>query len=108
MSAESNLAGLYPPKGDQIIPFFVWQPIPVHTQPVTTDYLIAGGVPATCLSYQKAYANYLQSAEMIILQEKAQHFFDFLSAKTGATVNNLMNLTMIRDSWVCERAHNLP
>lgn len=108
MSAESNLAGLYPPQGYQRIPFFTWQPIPVHTQPLGTDYLITVGVPATCLSYQKAYTNYLQSDEMIAKQEKAQHFFDFLSEKTGAAVNNLMNLTMIRDSWLCESAHNLP
>uniref|UniRef100_A0A3P9NM32 Lysosomal acid phosphatase n=1 Tax=Poecilia reticulata TaxID=8081 RepID=A0A3P9NM32_POERE len=32
MSAEANLAGLYPPKGQQIFqPSLKWQPIPVHT-----------------------------------------------------------------------------
>ena len=42
MSAESNLAGLYPPKGSQIwkkdIP---WQPIPVHTVPLEADNLLS-------------------------------------------------------------------
>uniref|UniRef100_A0A673BN32 Lysosomal acid phosphatase n=1 Tax=Sphaeramia orbicularis TaxID=375764 RepID=A0A673BN32_9TELE len=34
MSAEANLAGLYPPTGDQIFtPNIKWQPIPVHTVP---------------------------------------------------------------------------
>uniref|UniRef100_A0A3B5MHQ8 Lysosomal acid phosphatase n=1 Tax=Xiphophorus couchianus TaxID=32473 RepID=A0A3B5MHQ8_9TELE len=34
MSAEANLAGLYPPEGQQIFqPSLKWQPIPVHTVP---------------------------------------------------------------------------
>lgn len=34
MSAEANLAGLYPPKGQQVFnPNITWQPIPVHTVP---------------------------------------------------------------------------
>lgn len=110
MSAESNLAGLYTPEGlgFQIWQRFLpWQPIPVHTQPVSTDSLIAG-VPTSCSSYQKAYQNYLQSPEIKTKEEQAKPFFDLLSAKTGATVNSLMNLTMVRDSWICEIAHNLP
>uniref|UniRef100_A0A673WZQ1 Lysosomal acid phosphatase n=1 Tax=Salmo trutta TaxID=8032 RepID=A0A673WZQ1_SALTR len=34
MSAEANLAGLYPPNGSQVFnPSLEWQPIPVHTVP---------------------------------------------------------------------------
>ncbi|XP_021462620.2 lysosomal acid phosphatase isoform X2 [Oncorhynchus mykiss] len=34
MSAEANLAGLYPPNGSQVFnPTLEWQPIPVHTVP---------------------------------------------------------------------------
>lgn len=34
MSAEANLAGLYPPRGqDMFNPNISWQPIPVHTVP---------------------------------------------------------------------------
>ena len=42
MSALSNLAGLFPPQGDQVweadLP---WQPIPVHTLPQDEDYLLS-------------------------------------------------------------------
>lgn len=34
MSAEANLAGLYPPEEQQVFnPNISWQPIPVHTVP---------------------------------------------------------------------------
>uniref|UniRef100_A0A3Q2P2U5 Lysosomal acid phosphatase n=1 Tax=Fundulus heteroclitus TaxID=8078 RepID=A0A3Q2P2U5_FUNHE len=38
MSAEANLAGLYPPKGRQMFrPGLKWQPIPVHTVPQSEE-----------------------------------------------------------------------
>lgn len=38
MSAEANLAGLYPPEGQQIFsPNISWQPIPVHTVPGSVE-----------------------------------------------------------------------
>ena len=41
MSAMSNLAGLYPPSGDQIWnKDIMWQPIPVHTRPTLVNYLL--------------------------------------------------------------------
>lgn len=38
MSAEANLAGLFPPNGMQRFnPNISWQPIPVHTVPIAED-----------------------------------------------------------------------
>lgn len=38
MSAEANLAGLYPPNGSQVFePNVQWQPIPVHTVPQSQE-----------------------------------------------------------------------
>ncbi|KFP35365.1 Prostatic acid phosphatase, partial [Chlamydotis macqueenii] len=41
MSAQASLAGLYPPAQDQIWnPRILWQPIPVHTVPLSQDNLL--------------------------------------------------------------------
>lgn len=47
MSAEANLAGLFPPQGTQRFnPNISWQPIPVHTVPIADDRVsLAGRVP---------------------------------------------------------------
>ena len=38
MSAEANLAGLYPPNNSQVFESSVhWQPIPVHTVPQSQE-----------------------------------------------------------------------
>ncbi len=109
MSAESNLAGLYEPEGEQIWTSELrWQPIPVHTRPVDTDYLTAGGVPSSCSSYQKAYAKYLQSPDVQNKIRTAKPFFDQISVRMNATVNNLTALLLVRDSWLCETVHKLP
>ena len=40
MSAECNLAGLYPPQRSQVWnDRLLWQPIPVHTVPGELDYV---------------------------------------------------------------------
>lgn len=44
MSAQTCLAGLFPPTADEVWNSNVdWQPIPVHTMPKKSDYLIAIG-----------------------------------------------------------------
>lgn len=43
MSALSALAGLFPPSGQQIWNNdILWQPVPVHTIPISLDYLMRG------------------------------------------------------------------
>ena len=40
MSAESNLAGLFPPQGAQVWnDKLLWEPVPVHTVPQESDHV---------------------------------------------------------------------
>lgn len=52
MSAAADLAGLFPPQGNEIwntdIP---WQPIPVHTMPASEDY-VSTMYPGTVIDIQ--------------------------------------------------------
>lgn len=109
MSAQADLAGLYAPKGAQVWNYQLpWQPIPVHTGPVGDDYLIAGAVPPSCTAYQNAFQAYQQSPELLADLQKAKPIFDYVSQNLNTTVvESFMTLLLLRDSWVCETAHNL-
>lgn len=106
MSAQSTLAGLYPPVGNKIWNRnILWQPIPVHTMPVSEDYLIAGQVPA-CPAYQNAFNQYMVSDELRQFESSIQPIYDYLTINTGVAVQDLYTLLFIRDSWLCESIHN--
>ncbi|KAJ6635763.1 Prostatic acid phosphatase [Pseudolycoriella hygida] len=108
MSAQADLAGLYPPKKNaNYSPNLWWQLIPVHTRPLPTDYLIGGEVPASCKAFFKELAKYYQSPEAQNMVTKAQPYFAFLTNKTGVPITNLSTLTLLRDSWLVESDHNL-
>lgn len=109
-SLQTNLAGLYPPKKNQIWnPLLMWQPIPIHTTPVKTDNLLAGKIPE-CPSYHRAFDKYLESIEMKSFRELNQPLYEILSRHTGAPANyfdDIWSVTDIYDSWLCQSNHNL-
>lgn len=74
MSAYSNLAGLYPPTGDQIWnPNITWQPIPVHTRPKTEDNVILFLFidVSVCVSQVSIYIHFpARSSTDIVIQFK--------------------------------------
>lgn len=106
MSAQSILAGFYPPIGNRVWNRnILWQPIPVHTMPVSMDYLIAGQVPQ-CPAYQKGMGEYVVSDDMNQFQNSIQPFYDYLTEKTGVVIQDFVTLLLIRDSWLCESIHN--
>ncbi|XP_046545920.1 lysosomal acid phosphatase-like [Haliotis rubra] len=106
MSAYSNLAGLYPPSGDQVwnsnIP---WQPIPVHTRPKVEDNMLALGKP--CPKNDLLYNLRFNSVQVHRVEEDNKDFFHFLEEKSGLSPVTFKNLWEISDTLFCEHNHNV-
>lgn len=105
MSAYCNLAGLYPPSGDQIWnKDLFWQPIPVHTVPKSEDNLLH--MDSKCPKYNKVYNEVLESDEVVQLRENYKEFFAFVANKTKKSDLDISNIWEIHDVIFCESQHN--
>lgn len=87
MSAESNLAGFFPPDGNQIWNNDIkWQPIPIHTTPEKLDGVLAAKRP--CPRYNYAMKKYEKSTEFQALLAKFQPLFKYLEENSGAPIKD--------------------
>ncbi|NP_001085664.2 lysosomal acid phosphatase L homeolog [Xenopus laevis] len=106
MSAEANLAGLYPPKGSQIFnPNIPWQPVPVHTVPESEDQLLK--FPLTnCPAYVKLQEETRQSVDYINMTRDNKGFLEMVADNTGLSDCSLESVWSIYDTLFCEKTHN--
>ena len=103
MSAESQLAGLFPPEGDQIFdPSIPWQPIPVHTVPKESDTLFKH---PGCPKYTELLAADKDSAMYKKLDMDNRAFFDKVENCTGLEMVNLSNIYQIQDTLYVEMVY---
>ncbi|XP_060069590.1 lysosomal acid phosphatase-like isoform X2 [Ylistrum balloti] len=106
MSAACNLAGLYPPAGEQVWNSnMTWQPIPIHTKPKYEDNRINMG--ESCPSYTQQYDADMRSPRIAAIDKANEDFYDFLYNKTGWGPQNVTTLWKISDLLLCEKAHGL-
>ncbi|XP_035674565.1 prostatic acid phosphatase-like [Branchiostoma floridae] len=106
MSAQANLAGFFPPSGNQVWnPDILWQPIPVHTKPENEDSLL--GMPPCPRfdylkqEYQRTNQEYLQ------MDQDNKEFFKYLTLRTGLPGDKgHWGLRKLQDSLFCEKTHN--
>jgi len=106
MSALSNLAGLYPPKGNQIWnPNLLWQPVPVHTRPLEYDNLLSSH--AECPRFKQLYEEVMKSKEIQALNEKFQWLYEYISNHTGAIIDNPVEVDYVFDALLIEQIYNL-
>lgn len=105
MSALSNLAGLFPPKGGQIwMKNMPWQPIPIHSRPLKDDNYLALLKP--CPRFDQIYAT--QSASfMNMLHTEYRDFIRMVEDKTGYALKSPMDLYSLYDCLLVEKIHGL-
>ncbi|XP_054267345.1 lysosomal acid phosphatase-like [Macrosteles quadrilineatus] len=106
MSAQCNLAGMYPPKSEQKWnPMLEWQPVPVHTVPQTMDRLIA--MKEKCPAYDNELARVLESKEVKDISKKYQYIIDILNKNTGETRDDWKYISNIHDTLRVQNEHNM-
>uniref|UniRef100_A0A8D1U4F3 acid phosphatase n=2 Tax=Sus scrofa TaxID=9823 RepID=A0A8D1U4F3_PIG len=107
MSAMTNLAGLFPPEGISIWnPNLLWQPIPVHTVPLSEDQLLY--LPfRNCPRFQELESETLKSEEFQKRLHPYKDFIENLPKLTGYHGQNLFGIwSNVYDPLFCELVHN--
>lgn len=100
MSAESNMAGLFPPEDNQIWnKNLMWQAIPIHTIPEYMDYILAAKKP--CAQYEHALKRYQESPEFNVLLEKFRPLMLYLEQNTGKAIRTLTDVGNLYNTlWI--------
>lgn len=85
MSLELVLAGLFPPRMEQIwSPAFLnWQPVPYNYFPVDKDQVLVG---TRCPNYLKLYKEYQRGAKQQNENDKYRDVFNYISQNTGLNI----------------------
>ncbi|KAM9836283.1 lysosomal acid phosphatase [Aulostomus maculatus] len=107
MSAEANLAGLYPPSGSQIFsPNLKWQPIPVHTVPDSEERLLSFPL-GDCPRYKQLMNETEQTEEFRNVTSTYEDIIELVRNKTGLNHTNVESVWSVYDTLFCETRHNM-
>jgi len=104
MSAECNLAAMFPPDSQQKWGSLDWQPIPVHTIPEDLDKLLA--MKAPCKKYTVEYHKAKKSPFMQKINEKYAELYAYLTQHTGKNVHDIQSVDYIFSSLFIEEWNN--
>uniref|UniRef100_A0A8C6SXZ7 Lysosomal acid phosphatase n=1 Tax=Neogobius melanostomus TaxID=47308 RepID=A0A8C6SXZ7_9GOBI len=103
MSAEANLAGLYPPSGSQVFnPNVKWQPVPVHTVPMAEERLLSFPL-GDCPRYNQLMKETEQTEEFLNVTTS----YELVRNKTGLNKTTIESVWSVFDTLFCESQHNL-
>lgn len=109
-SALCNLAGLYPPTGDEVWNTTIrWQPIPVHSVPAANDWLL-GATPPSCLVYDQEMTKVISSPDVQMVMQEYHSQINYVLENAGMSLNQslaetLQNILLIRDTLFIEKLY---
>ncbi|KAM9545963.1 lysosomal acid phosphatase-like isoform 1-T1 [Salvelinus alpinus] len=107
MSAEANLAGLYPPNGSQVFnPTLEWQPIPVHTVPQAEERLLSFPIPG-CPRYKILMNETERSEKYLNVTFLYKDLITMIQERTGLKNTNIETVWSVYDTLFCEARHNM-
>ncbi|XP_031799820.1 lysosomal acid phosphatase [Sarcophilus harrisii] len=107
MSAEANLAGLFPVEGAQAFhPNITWQPIPVHTVPEAQDKLLKFPL-GPCPRFEQLQNETRQTPEYQNETARNALFLEMVANETGVPDLTLETAWNIYDTLFCEQTHKL-
>ncbi|CAK1554814.1 unnamed protein product [Leptosia nina] len=105
MSAQANLAGMYPPTAksmwNQDIP---WQPIPVHTIPENNDEVLA--MKRKCKPYIEEKHKYINSKSYKERLSKYNDLMKYLTVNTLKKINDYEDIVSIYTTLKIETLYN--
>ncbi|KAM4652813.1 testicular acid phosphatase homolog [Discoglossus pictus] len=108
MSAQANLAGLYPPNRTQLWnPELAWQPIPIHTVPSSQDRLLK--FPSKdCPRYNELMKETSQQPEYQKMINSWKEFTVRIANYTGYSVEHTVprRIWKVYDTLFCQKSHN--
>lgn len=105
-SAQTNLAGLFPPSDqEKWNDDLIWQPIPVHTIPKSLDHILSAG--RECPKYKFLYENYMKEAKEVqrIYTEYAD-IFPYLTRMSGLNITTITDVYWLYNTLDTEREQN--
>ncbi|XP_074483486.1 lysosomal acid phosphatase [Sebastes fasciatus] len=107
MSAEANLAGLYPPAGQQVFTKTLqWQPIPVHTVPPSEERLLSFPL-RDCPRYEQLMNETEHTKIFINYTTTYKDVIELVRKKTGLNKTTVESVWSVYDTLFCESCHNL-
>ncbi|XP_078511326.1 testicular acid phosphatase homolog isoform X1 [Lissotriton helveticus] len=109
MSAQANLAGLYPPNRSELWnPHIWWQPIPVHTVPVSQDRLLKFPMK-DCPRYHELMEETVQLPQYRDKMAGWKDFIKDIANHTGYSVEGTgpRRAWKVYDTLFCQKTHNL-
>lgn len=105
MSAEANLAGLYPPEGSEIWSNIKWMPIPIHTAPENEDHVLAA--KKYCPRYNTELDKVLSSPEIKKINKNNEKLYAYLTEKSGDKISSLKTLEYLYNTLFIENLYNM-